>query len=179
MQAVLLKARRKPWRIESVQVPFFFEPPTVTKVNGKDVKRVQCLLCTQQHADSGRTSNRPFPLRRNGMQLYMTSRLGCLRWPAGMNFTLLYMGTWPTFRRLLLRVQEKYRAALAPIQSSSIDLFNSGRSNSVRLCLTLDRAVRYHRVHYSHEGLLSASGAVELVKTSKMCIYTYHLLVTT
>ena len=35
----------------------FFEPPTVTKVNGKDVKRVQYLLCTQQLADGGGTSN--------------------------------------------------------------------------------------------------------------------------
>ena len=35
----------------------FFEPPTVTKVNGKDVKRVQCLLCTQQLADGGGPSN--------------------------------------------------------------------------------------------------------------------------
>jgi len=34
----------------------FFEP-TVTKVNGKDVKQVQCLLCTQQLADGGGTSN--------------------------------------------------------------------------------------------------------------------------
>ena len=93
-----------------------------------------------------------------------------------MNFPLLYMGTWPTFRRLLLRVQGKYRAALTPIQSYSIDLFNSGRSNSVRLRLTLDRAVGYHQVQ---EGLLSASGAVELVKTSKTYIYTYYLLVTT
>ena len=83
--------------------------------------------------------------------IYVTSRLGCLRWLAGANFPLLYMGTWPTFRRLLLCVQGKYRAALTPIQSSSIDLFNSGRSNSVRLCLTLDRAVGYHQVH---EGLL-------------------------
>ena len=96
---------------------------------------------------------------------------GCLRWPAGANFPLLYMGTWPTFRRLLLRVQGKYRAALTPIQSSSFDHFNGGRSNSVRLCLTLDRAVGYHQVH---EGLLLASGAVELVKTSKM--YIYHSL---
>ena len=35
----------------------FFEPPTVTKVNGKDIKRVQCLLCTQQLAYGGRTPN--------------------------------------------------------------------------------------------------------------------------
>ena len=65
--------------------------------------------------------------------IYVTSRLGCLGGPAGANFPLLYMGTWPTFRRLLLRVQGKYRAALTLIQSSSIDLFNSGRSNSFRL----------------------------------------------
>ena len=78
------------------------------------------------------------------------------------------------FRQLLLRVQGKYRAALTPIQSSSIDLFNSGRSNSIRLCLTLDRAVGYHQ---AHEGLLSASAAVELAKMSKMYIYTYYLLV--
>ena len=91
-------------------------------------------------------------------------------------FYIVNMETWPTFRRLLLRVQGKYQAALTPIQSSSIDLFNSGRSNSVRLCLTLDRAVGYHQVH---EGFLSASGAVELVKTYKMYIYTYYLLVTT
>ena len=56
-------------------------------------------------------------------------------------FSFVYMGTWPMFGRLLLHVQGKYRAALALIQSSSIDLFNSGKSNSVRLCLTLDRAV--------------------------------------
>ena len=30
---------------------------TVMKVIGKDVKRVQCLLCTQQLADGGGTSN--------------------------------------------------------------------------------------------------------------------------
>ena len=35
----------------------FFEPPTVTKVNGKVVKRVQCLHCTQQLADGGGKSN--------------------------------------------------------------------------------------------------------------------------
>ena len=79
------------------------------------------------------------------------------------------MGTWPMFRRLLLRVQGKYRAALTPIQSSSIDIFNSDSLNSVRLCLTLDRAIGYHQVH---EGLLSASEAVELVETSEMYIYT-------
>ena len=42
------------------------------------------------------------------------------------------------------------------------------QQNSVRLGLTLDRVVGYHQVQ---EGLLSASGAVELVKTSLMCIY--------
>ena len=73
------------------------------------------------------------------------------------------MEAWPTFKRLLLRVQEKYRVALAPIQSSSIDLFSNGKLNSVRLCLTLDRTVGYHQVH---KKLLSTSGAVELVKTS-------------
>ena len=73
------------------------------------------------------------------------------------------MEAWPTFKRLLLRVQGKYRAALAPIQSSSINLFSNGKLNSVRLCLTLDRTVGYHQVH---KKLLSASGAVELVKTS-------------
>ena len=35
----------------------FFEPPTVMEVNGKDIKRVQYLLCTQQLADGGGTSN--------------------------------------------------------------------------------------------------------------------------
>ena len=35
----------------------FFEPPTVTKVNGKDIKWVQCLLCTQQLAYGGGTAN--------------------------------------------------------------------------------------------------------------------------
>ena len=69
-----------------------------------------------------------------------------------------------------LRVQEKYRAGFTFIQSSSIDLFNSGSSNSVRLCLTLDSVASYHQVQ---EGLLSASGAVELVKKSKMYIYMY------
>ena len=101
--------------------------------------------------------NRPFPLRHNGMQLYVTSRLGCLRWPAGANFTMLYTGTWPTFRWLLLHVEGKYRAVLAPIQSSSINLFNSSRSNSVRLCLTLDRAVGYHQVHGGYGGYYERS----------------------
>ena len=39
-------------------------------------------------------------------------------------------GKWPTFRLLLLCVKGKYRAALTPIQTSSIGLFNSGSSNS-------------------------------------------------
>ena len=44
-------------------------------------------------------------------------------------FSIVCMGAWPKFGQLLLRVQGKYRAALTPIldQSSSIDLFNSGR----------------------------------------------------
>ena len=42
--------------------------------------------------------------------------------------------------------------------------------------MTLDRAVGYHQVQ---EQLLSASSAVEIVKTSKMYNYTYYLLVTT
>ena len=115
-----------------------------------------------------------FPIKMQCNAIYVTSHLGCLRWLAGVNFPLLYMGTWPMFRQLLLRIQGKYRAALTPIKSSSIDLFNSGRSNSVRLCLTPDRVVGYHQVH---KGLLSASADVELVKTSKMYIYTYYLLV--
>ena len=91
-------------------------------------------------------------------------------------FSIVIMGAWPMFRRLLLCIQGNYRAALAPIQSSSIDHFNGGRSNSTQLCLTLDRAVGYHQVHAR---LLLANGAVELVKTSKMYVYTYYLLVTT
>ena len=51
----------------------------------------------------------------------------------------------------LLHVQGKYQAALTPIE--------------LRLTLTLDRAVGYHQVQ---EGLLSPSGAVELVKMSKL-----------
>ena len=35
----------------------FFKPPTVMEVNGKNVKRVHCLLCTQQLADDGGMSN--------------------------------------------------------------------------------------------------------------------------
>ena len=35
----------------------FFDPPTVKKVNGKDVKWVQSVLCTQQLANDGGTSN--------------------------------------------------------------------------------------------------------------------------
>ena len=69
MQAVLLKARREPWRIESVQVPFF-EPPTVTKVNDKDLKRVQCLLCTEQIADGGGTSNLTSHLQAKHLEEY-------------------------------------------------------------------------------------------------------------
>ena len=41
----------------------FFEPPT--KVNCKDVKRVQCLLCIQQFADGGGTSNLMSHCKRN------------------------------------------------------------------------------------------------------------------
>ena len=69
VQAVLLKARREPWRIESVQVPFF-EPPTVTKVNDKDLKRVQCLLCTEQIADGGGTSNLMSHLQAKHLEEY-------------------------------------------------------------------------------------------------------------
>ena len=113
--------------------------------------------------------NRPFPLRRNGMQYTWRHARDVSEGLLGRILHCLYLGTWPTFGQLLLCVQGKYRAALTPIQSSSIDLFNSGRSKSVRLCLTLERVVGYHQVH---DWLLSASGAVELVKTPK--IYNYR-----
>ena len=48
----------------------FFEPPTVTKVNGKDVKRVQCILCTQQLADGGGTSNLMSHLQAKQLEEY-------------------------------------------------------------------------------------------------------------
>ena len=49
--------RAMAYRKRTSSVWEFFEAPTVTKVNGKDVKRVQYLLCTQQLADGGGTSN--------------------------------------------------------------------------------------------------------------------------
>ena len=50
----------------------FFKPPTVTKVNGKDVhvKRVQCLLCTQQLADGGGMSNLMSHLQAKHLEEY-------------------------------------------------------------------------------------------------------------
>ena len=48
----------------------FFEPPTVTEVNGKDVKRVQCLLCTQQLADGGGMSNLMSHLQAKNLKEY-------------------------------------------------------------------------------------------------------------
>ena len=38
------------------------------------------------------------------------SHLGYLQKVARANSPLLYTATWPTFRRLLLQVQEKFRA---------------------------------------------------------------------
>ena len=109
-----------------------------------------------------------FSIKTQWNAVYVTSRLGCLGRPAGAHSPLLLYGTWPIAA-----------SCTGEIPSFSIDLFNSGRSNSVRLSLTLYRAVGYHQVHDSHERLLLASRVVELVKTSKMHIYTYHLLVTT
>jgi len=48
----------------------FFELPTVMKVNGKDIKRVQCLLCTQQLADGGGTSNLMSHLQAKHLEEY-------------------------------------------------------------------------------------------------------------
>ena len=40
------------------------------KVNGKDIKRVQCLLCTQQLADGGGTSNLMSHLQAKHLEEY-------------------------------------------------------------------------------------------------------------
>ena len=68
------------------------------------------------------TANRPFPLRRNGMQYTCRHVWGASEGLLGRIFHCYYMRTWPMFRRLLVRVQGKYRAASTPIQSSSIGL---------------------------------------------------------
>ena len=72
----------------------FFEP-TVTEVNGKDIKRVQCLLCTQQLADGGGTFNLMSHLRNisrstRGVQMTLAKAVrhrvhsiascGCVHW---------------------------------------------------------------------------------------------------
>ena len=116
--------------------------------------------------------NRPFPLKHNGMQntwrhtwgaseSLLGQILHCYIWEHGLRSDSCYF----VYR-------EEYRAALTLIKSSSIGLFNS-----------VDRIPSDFVWHWTERsgtgGLLSASRAVELVKTSKMYIYMYYLLVTT
>ena len=54
---------------------------------------------------TSKTAEQTIPIKTQWNAIYMTSCQGCLRRLAGANFPLLYMGTWPTFRWLLLRVQ--------------------------------------------------------------------------
>ena len=117
-----------------------------------------------------------FLIKTQWNAVYVTSRLGCLRRLARANSPLLLYENMAYVQTAAASCTGEIPSCLDTDPEFQHRPFNSGNSNSVRLCLTLDRAVGYHQVQ---EGLLSASGAVELVKTSKMYIYTYYLPVTT
>ena len=73
---------------------------------------------TREHGISGKggLTNRPFPIKTQWMQYTWHHVWGASDGLLGRIFhCYIRMGTWPTFRRLLLRVQGKYRAAFTPI----------------------------------------------------------------
>ena len=146
---------QKLWSMQAINLLFQTAELTSGQVgiNHRNLDMRSSLKSLGMRRNQLQSSNRSFQIKTQQNAVYVMSHLGCFGRLAGSNSPLLhtvYTGTQPKFRWLLLRVHGKYQAVWTPIQNSSISLFNSGNSNSVRICLTLDRAVGYHQVH---EGL--------------------------